>query len=236
MSDKLNTVKPLSSLLFRFERGPGIAPALQVDSLPAEPQGKPKDTGVGILFLFQQIFLIQESNRDLLHCRWILNQLRDEGRPLFFSLKIDINTLTWSWSDGKNKVRGHRKIIMSIPWQNVLDREKSASEATQLWQKTSLWQNNRGKDLIWLAGKLLVTKKKKSLWKLKPCVLARSFPVTGPQPLSSLRQILYKLSHKGSPRMLEKVPYPFSSRFLQPRNQTGALQCRGLRSDPCLGE
>ena len=148
------------------------SPALQVDSLPAEPQGKPKDTGVGILFLFQQIFLIQESNRDLLHCRWILYQLRYEGRPLFFSLKIDINTLTWSWSDGKNKVRGHRKIIMSIPWQNVLDREKSASEATQLWQKTSLWQNNRGKDLIWLAGKLLVTKKKKSLWTLKPCVLA----------------------------------------------------------------
>ena len=137
------------------------SPALQVDSLPAEPQGKPKDTGVGILFLFQQIFLIQESNRDLLHCSWILYQLCYEGRPLFFSLKIDINTLTWSWSDGKNKVRGHRKIIMSIPWQNVLDREKSASEATQLWQKTSLWQNNRGKDLIWLAGKLLVTKKKK---------------------------------------------------------------------------
>jgi len=138
------------------------SPALQVDSLPAEPQGKPKDTGVGILFLFQQIFLIQESNRDLLHCRWILHQLRYEGRPpFFFSLKIDINTLTWSWSHGKNKVRGQRKIIMSIPWQNVLDREKSASEATQLWQKASLWRSIRGKDLIWLAGKLLVTKKKK---------------------------------------------------------------------------
>lgn len=73
----------------------------------------------------------------------------------------------------KNKVRGQRKVIMSVSWQNVLEREKSASEATQLWQKTSLWQNNMGKDLIWLAGKLLVTKKKKkSLWKQKPCVLA----------------------------------------------------------------
>ena len=28
----------------------------QVDSLPAEPQGKPKNTGVGRLFLLQQIF------------------------------------------------------------------------------------------------------------------------------------------------------------------------------------
>ena len=30
--------------------------ALQVDSLPAEPQGKPKNTGVGSLSLLQQIF------------------------------------------------------------------------------------------------------------------------------------------------------------------------------------
>ena len=39
---------------------PGIeprSPALQGDSLPAEPQGKPKNTGVGTLSLLQQIFL-----------------------------------------------------------------------------------------------------------------------------------------------------------------------------------
>ena len=38
------------------------SPALQVDSLPAEPQGKPKSTGVGNLSFFQWIFLTQESN------------------------------------------------------------------------------------------------------------------------------------------------------------------------------
>ena len=32
-------------------------PTLQVDSLPAEPQAKPKKTGVGSLTLLQQIFL-----------------------------------------------------------------------------------------------------------------------------------------------------------------------------------
>ena len=32
------------------------------------------------------------------------------------------------------------------------------------------------------------------------------------------RQILYQLSHKGSPRILEWVAYPFSSRSSQPRN------------------
>ena len=42
---------------------------LQVDSLPAEPQGKPKNTGVGSLSLLQQMLLTQESNRGHLHCR-----------------------------------------------------------------------------------------------------------------------------------------------------------------------
>ena len=44
---------------------PGIeprSPALQADSLPAEPQGKPKNTGVGSLSLLQGIFPTQELN------------------------------------------------------------------------------------------------------------------------------------------------------------------------------
>ena len=48
---------------------------LQEDSLPAEPQGKPGNTGVGSLSLLQGIFLTQELNWGLLHCRRILYQL-----------------------------------------------------------------------------------------------------------------------------------------------------------------
>ena len=51
---------------------PGIkprSPALHAYSLPAEPQGKPKKTGVGSLSLLQQIFLTQELNLGFLHCR-----------------------------------------------------------------------------------------------------------------------------------------------------------------------
>ena len=55
------------------------SPELQADSLPAEPQGKPKNTGVGSLFLLQQIVLTQELNQGLLHCRWILYQLSYQG-------------------------------------------------------------------------------------------------------------------------------------------------------------
>ena len=48
------------------------------------------------------------------------------------------------------------------------------------------------------------------------------FPTQGSNPgLPHCGRILYQLSHKGSPRMLEWVAYPFSSRSSQPRNQTG---------------
>ena len=56
-------------------------PTLQVDSLPAGPQGKPKNTGVVSLSLLQGIFPIQESNWGLLHCRQILYQLSYQGSP-----------------------------------------------------------------------------------------------------------------------------------------------------------
>ena len=63
---------------------PGIkprSPTLQADSLSAESQGKPKNTGVGSLSLLQGIFPTQESNQGLLHCRQILYQLSYQGRP-----------------------------------------------------------------------------------------------------------------------------------------------------------
>ena len=41
------------------------------------------------------------------------------------------------------------------------------------------------------------------------------------------RWILYQLSHKGSPRILECIAYPFSSGSSQPRNQTGVSSIAG---------
>ena len=60
---------------------PGIeprSPALQVDSSPAEPQGKPKNTGVGSLSLLQQTFLTQKLNPGFLNSRQILYQLSSQ--------------------------------------------------------------------------------------------------------------------------------------------------------------
>ena len=82
----------LESVAFSFPRGsdlpnPGIkprSPALQADSLPAKPTGKPKNTGMGSLPFLQGIFPTQESNQGLLRCRQILYQLSSRGSPSFF--------------------------------------------------------------------------------------------------------------------------------------------------------
>ena len=54
------------------------------------------------------------------------------------------------------------------------------------------------------------------------------FPTHGLDPgLLICRQILYQLSHKGSPRILEWVAYPFSRGSSQPRDQTQVSQIAG---------
>ena len=49
--------------------------------------------------------------------------------------------------------------------------------------------------------------------------------------LPHCRQILYRLSHQGSPRMLEWVACPFSTESSQPRNQT-RIACNAGRFFP----
>ena len=65
----------LDWVAFPFSRGTSQpkdhtqGPQMQVDYLPAEPPGKPKNTGVGSLSLLQQIFPTQKSNWGLLQFR-----------------------------------------------------------------------------------------------------------------------------------------------------------------------
>ena len=79
------------------------SPALQGDSLPAKPQGKAKNTGVGSLSLLQWIFSTQESNQGVLHCRRILYQLSYQGTPIFifssfFSVCLGLWHASWRLS------------------------------------------------------------------------------------------------------------------------------------------
>ena len=83
----ISQVRILEWVAISSSRGssrPGIeprSPALQADSLPAESQGKPKNTGVGSLSLLQGIFPTQGSNPGLPHCRQTLYQLSHQGSP-----------------------------------------------------------------------------------------------------------------------------------------------------------
>ena len=57
------------------------SPTLQADSLPAEPQGKPKNTGVGSLSLLQLDLPDPGIKLGSPECRWFIYQLNYQGSP-----------------------------------------------------------------------------------------------------------------------------------------------------------
>ena len=83
---------------------PQVSCIAQADSSPAEPQGKPKNTGVGSLSLHQRIFLTEESNRSLLHCRRILFQLSHQGSPRI------LGWVAYSFSSGSSQPRNRTRV------------------------------------------------------------------------------------------------------------------------------
>ena len=89
---------------------PGIeprSPTLQADSSPAEPQGKPENTGVGSLSFLQRIFPTQGSNLGLLHCRQILYCLSHQGHP------SDGQTINhWKWTPSNHLPNGPSLVIL----------------------------------------------------------------------------------------------------------------------------
>ena len=74
-----------------------MSPALQADSLPAEPQGELKNTGAGSLSLLQGIFPTQESNQGLLQCRQILYQLSYQGSP-YQEVMLLLGVISMQWN------------------------------------------------------------------------------------------------------------------------------------------
>ena len=92
---------------------PGIearSPTLQVDSLLFEPQGKPKNTGMGSLSFLQWILLTQQLNWGLLVAQTVkcLSTMRETwvrslgwGDPLEKEMAIHSSTLAWKipWTE-----------------------------------------------------------------------------------------------------------------------------------------
>ena len=106
-------------------------------SLPAESQGKPKNTGVGSLSLLQGIFPTQGLNPGLPHCRRTLYQLSHQGSP--DSLEPWLCGLcveSWDLSP-----RPLRRLHVSGPqlalWKVFC---KGLASAHQVGSKTSAWR------------------------------------------------------------------------------------------------
>ena len=94
------------------------------------------------------------------------------------------------------------------------------SPSTPSWSLERESSNYKGSNLRAKLGKIQKTKGHK--------LLQGIFPTQGSNPgLLHYRQILYQLSHKGSPRILEWVAYPFSSRSPWPRNSTRVSHIAG---------
>ena len=86
---------------------PGIeprSPILQADSLPSEPPGKPKNTRVGNLSLFQGIFPTQGSNPGLPYYRQILYHLSHQGSPRI------LEWVTYHFSRGSSQPRDRTQV------------------------------------------------------------------------------------------------------------------------------
>ena len=134
---------------------PGIKPrfpTLQVDSLPSELPGKPKNTGVGSLPLLQGIFLTQESNQGLLHC--ILYQ----GSPLrtlegHHAMTLSAIPVLMS-AFGREDLQSARAMSKSIRAQNTSSVPGHRGQGMRsAWRQE--WRGNTGQETdAWVQAQL----------------------------------------------------------------------------------
>ena len=135
---------------------------MQVDFLRAEPQGKPKNTGVGSLSLLQQIFPTQELNQGLLYCRQVLYQLSYQG-SLFLQIPMVIThdrDLVMALMVKKPPANaGDVRDMGSIPGSERSPGEGHGNPLQYSWLKNPM---NRG------ALRAIVHRRAKSRTQLKP--------------------------------------------------------------------
>ena len=76
-----------------------------------------KNTGVGCHALLQGIFLAQESNQGLLHCRQILYQLSYQGNPHMWLL-----TVKWLKANYRKDYSNKSLIFLPRSWKDCIIR------------------------------------------------------------------------------------------------------------------
>ena len=124
------------------------SPTLQADSLPAEPQGKPKNTGVGSPSLLQKIFPTQESNWGScitggFFIDWTITKAQKIGNlPLFFSWNCE----NYKYKDPMAVFKDPHKNLLNSVWfikacklESESRRDKKKKTFTPKVTKSDMW-------------------------------------------------------------------------------------------------
>ena len=147
-------------------------------------------------------------NPGLPHCRWILYQVSLRGSPRI------LEWVAYPFSSGSSQSRNWTGIscIADGFFTNWAMREAKRSESC------SVMSNSSQSHELYSPWNSPGQNTRVGSHSLPQGIL----PSQGSNPsLPHCRQILYQLSHKGSPRILDWVAYPFSRGPSQPRNWTG---------------
>ena len=109
--------KILEWVAYPFSRGSSQPrfPTVQVDSLLAEPLGKPKNTGMDSLSLLQGIFLKQELNWGLLHCSGLFTNW-DIREAQWMCVGDIVVTIAAFLAIDLGSISGQRSNSFGLPW------------------------------------------------------------------------------------------------------------------------
>ena len=137
--------------------------SLQVDSLPSEPLGKPKNTRVGSLSLLQGIFLTQGSNQghiaDGFFTSWASREAPlmwyrsskcyQKPRPFLIFLSASFGLFPFSsWSQG-----GCHRHTHKMPWLKGMRFSLLTAKQISSLHKTG--DSVKKKEEVWLLGRKL---------------------------------------------------------------------------------
>ena len=95
-----------------------------------------QNTGVGSLSLLQRIFPTQESNRGLLHCRWILYQLSYQGSPNL--------TTEPPWNSQKHFISDVDNCLILLIRKEKKKKEEEKEKSTHARRKSGLSYRREG--------------------------------------------------------------------------------------------
>ena len=165
---------------------------------------------------FQFALVTLQHSLRLTNCSW--------GLPILHTQ--DTQTYTLDWHVASNNFFSHCGIslIFLMPWKGIWCSHLSKPHYEWVGESHSVVSSSL--QLHGLCSPWNSPSQNAGVGSLS--LLQGIFPTQGSNPgLPHCQWILYQLSHKASPRILEWVAYPFSSKSSQPRDRTGVSWIEG---------